>query len=123
MTARKGIDFLADITRDRRRRIEAMKLDRPQGWLRAQLAPGRTAGRLEQALRRATGDAPLNLLCEVKRASPSKGVLSEQVDPVGMAQLYQQGGAAAVSLVTEPDHFLGDPSWMDRVRPAVELPL
>lgn len=120
---RKGVDFLADIARDRRRRIDAMKLDRPEAWLQAQLAPGRDAGRLHRALRRDTPTAPLNLLCEVKRASPSKGVLNDRVDPVAMAQLYERGGAAGVSLVTEPDHFGGDPLWMDRVRPAVALPL
>jgi indole-3-glycerol phosphate synthase len=63
------------------------------------------------------------VLCEVKRASPSKGMLAPHVDPVATAKLYEAGGAAAVSLVTEPDHFGGDPEWMDRVRPAVKLPL
>ena len=123
MTAGKGVDFLADIARDRRLRIAAMKLERPEAWLRAQLRPDRAPGRLEQALRRNTPADPLQLLCEVKRASPSKGVLNAAVDPVRMARLYAHGGAAAVSLVTEPDHFQGDPRWMDLVRPAVELPL
>ena len=40
-----------------------------------------------------------------------------------MARLYEKGGAAAVSLVTEPDHFHGDPAWIDAVRPAVTLPI
>jgi indole-3-glycerol phosphate synthase len=63
------------------------------------------------------------MLCEVKRASPSKGMLRENVDPVAMAKLYEAGGASGISLVTEPDHFRGDPAWMDAVRPAVKTPL
>ena len=118
-----GTDFLARIAEDRRRRVEAMKLERPAWTLRARLGTARPDGRLERALRRGAAAAPLRLLCEVKRASPSKGVLNAGVDPVAMARLYEAGGAAAVSLVTEPDHFQGDPAWVDAVRPHVKLPL
>lgn len=118
-----GIDFLNRIAGDRRRRIEAAKLERPGHSLRASLPSGRPYGRLERALRRGGPRNPLKLLCEVKRASPSKGMLNPNVDPVAMARLYEAGGAAAISLVTEPDHFLGDPSWMDQVRPVTTLPL
>ena len=114
--------FLARIADDRRRRVAEMKLAAPAHTLRARLGPAPPAGRLERALRRGP-DGALRLLCEVKRASPSKGMLNESVDPVALARLYQAGGAAAVSLVTEPDHFLGSLEWMDRVRPSVTLPL
>jgi indole-3-glycerol phosphate synthase len=40
-----------------------------------------------------------------------------------MATLYQRAGASAISLVTEPDHFRGDPEWVDQVRPAIALPI
>jgi indole-3-glycerol phosphate synthase len=95
----------------------------PAHVLRGRLRTLEPAGRLERALRRGGPDGPLRLLCEVKRASPSKGPLREDVDPVATARLYEAGGAAAVSLVTEPDHFRGDPAWVDAVRPAVRLPL
>jgi len=83
----------------------------------------RPAGRLEYALRRGGADRPLRMLCEVKRASPSHGELHPNLDPVPMAQLYERGGAAAVSLVTEPDHFMGEPEWVDAVRPHVAIPI
>jgi indole-3-glycerol phosphate synthase len=117
-----AVDFLARIVADRRRRVEEMRSTRPEPVLRAGLVP-RPAGRLVAALRRETPAHPLRLLCEVKRASPSKGMLNATVDPVAMARLYAAGGASAISLVTEPDHFLGDPRWMEAVRPAVSLPL
>ena len=115
--------FLERIAGDRRRRIDAMAARVPAHVLRERLGSAPPAGRLERALRRGGADQPLRLLCEVKRASPSKGVLRADVDPVAMAKLYEAGGAAAVSLVTEPDHFQGEIEWVDRVRPEVNLPL
>ncbi len=118
-----GTDFLARIADDRRRRVDQARATTPAHALREHLGPSRPAGRLERALRRGGEAGALRLLCEVKRASPSKGMLNERVDPVAMAKLYAAGGAAAISLVTEPDHFLGDPEWVNRVRPEVALPL
>ena len=107
----------------RRRRIAEAQQRLPAWRLRERLGPTRPAGRLERALRRGAAAGALRLLCEIKRASPSKGELRRDLDPVAFATLYQSGGAAAISLVTEPDHFHGDVAWVDAVRPAVTLPL
>ena len=116
-------DLLARIVDDRRRRIAALQLQTPGHVLRSRLGPTRPAGRLERALRRGAAAGPMRLLCEVKRASPSKGLLNAAADPVAMARLYEAGGAAAVSIVTEPDHFGGDLAWIDAVRAATKLPI
>lgn len=116
-------DVLARIAADRRRRVAALRASAPPHVLRARLPRTEPAGRLERALRRGGPAHPLRLLCEVKHTSPSRGTLRADVDPVAMARLYAAGGASAVSLVTEPDHFHGDLAWMDAVRPAVSLPL
>jgi indole-3-glycerol phosphate synthase len=116
-------EFLGRIADDRRRRVAQMKLEVPPHELRARLAPGLANGRLERALRRGGAAGPLKLLCEIKRASPSKGLLNENLDPVALARVYAAGGAAAISIVTEPDHFRGEMEWIDRVRPVVSLPL
>src|SRR5262245_7329336 len=126
MSAITGV--LGRIADDRRRRVSEMQGLAPAHTLRARLGPIRPAGRLERPLRRgAAGNgrpsAPLKLLCEFKRASPSKGALNPTADPVAYARLYQEGGATAMSLVTEPDHFQGDLAWMEPVRAAVNLPL
>ncbi len=121
--ATRGADFLTRIADDRRRWIEAAKQRTPAWKLRERLGAVRAAGRLERALRRGGAGAPLRMLCEVKRASPSKGPLRPDVDAVAMARLYEAGGAAAVSLVTEPDYFGGDAAWVDAVRPVVRLPI
>ena len=121
--AERPADFLARIADDRRRRVEQMRAAVPAHVLRERLGLIRPAGRLERALRRGGPEGALRMLCEVKRASPSKGPLHDTVDPVATAKLYEAHGAAAVSLVTEPDHFLGDPAWVQQVRPHVALPL
>jgi len=121
-------DVLTRIADDRRRAIDALATRTPAHVLRTHLGPARPAGRLERALRRGAAAAgapapPLKLLCEFKRASPSKGVLNASADPVAYAKIYEAGGAAAISLVTEPDHFAGDLDWIAAVRAAVGLPI
>lgn len=68
------------------------------------------------------GDGP-SIIAECKRASPSAGVLREGFDAPVLAAAYARAGAAAVSVVTEQDHFLGDPGWICSVREAVALPV
>lgn len=114
--------ILERIAADRRRRIAEQSSKLPGYALRARLPATRPAGRLERALRRPAGQ-PLRLLCEIKRASPSQGLLKGDLDPAAMSRLYQQGGAAAISVVTEPDHFQGDPEWIGVVRAASTLPV
>jgi len=63
------------------------------------------------------------LIAECKKASPSAGVIRVDFDPPALATAYAAGGAAAISVVTEPDSFLGDASWIGRVREVVNLPV
>lgn len=79
------------------------------------------AGR--RSLRDALGAPGLSVIAECKHASPSAGVLREPFDPVALARAYQGAGAAAISVVTEPDFFGGDPTWLPRVRDVVRLPV
>lgn len=65
----------------------------------------------------------VRIIAEAKRRSPSAGVLREPFDPVCLARAYAAAGAAAISVVTEPDHFSGDPSWIAKVRSEVDLPV
>src|SRR5690242_8866965 len=72
------------------------------------------------ALRPAFG-GPARLIAEVKRASPSKGLLAERFDPVARARAYAAGGAAAISVLTEPDFFLGSLDDLRAVRAVVDV--
>jgi indole-3-glycerol phosphate synthase len=120
---RSAVDVLSRIADDRRKRVAEMRERVPGHLLRARLGTIRPAGRLERALRRGGPHGPLKLVCEIKRRSPSRGALHPVDDPVAIARLYQAGGATAISIVTEPDHFDGRLEWLDLVRPAVGLPL
>lgn len=63
------------------------------------------------------------MIAEVKKGSPSKGVFHERFDPLALAQSYAAGGAAALSVVTEPDFFWGRLEWVGLIRQALELPI
>ena len=63
--------------------------------------------------------AQVRLIAEVKRASPSKGLLAPQFDPVALATCYAENGAAAISVLTERDHFQGGLEHLETVKEAV----
>jgi indole-3-glycerol phosphate synthase len=65
----------------------------------------------------------VNVIAECKRRSPSRGVLAATYDPAALARLYAQGGAAAISVLTEPTFFDGSLDHLDAVRRVVRLPL
>jgi indole-3-glycerol phosphate synthase len=65
----------------------------------------------------------VNVIAECKRRSPSKGVLAAHYDPVAIARNYQEGGAAAISVLTEPTFFDGSLDHLTAVRAAVGTPL
>jgi len=65
----------------------------------------------------------LSVIAEVKRRSPSAGLIRADVDPATQALAYQRGGAAMISVLTERDHFGGSPEDFEAVRAAVRLPL
>jgi indole-3-glycerol phosphate synthase len=62
------------------------------------------------------------VIAEIKKASPSKGVLSSEFDPAAIAGLYEQGGAAALSVLTDEKHFQGSLSDLESAREAVRIP-
>jgi indole-3-glycerol phosphate synthase len=75
---------------------------------------------LKAALEATAGPA---IIAEIKRASPSKGKLGMGWDPVELAQIYQNNGAAAISVLTEVRYFKGDPDFIRQMRPLMQLPI
>lgn len=69
------------------------------------------------------GPEALSLIAEVKKASPSAGVIAPDFDPVRIAMEYEAGGAHALSILTDVEFFQGDLAYLSRIRAAVGLPL
>lgn len=65
----------------------------------------------------------INFICEVKKASPSKGLIAEDFPYVKIAQEYESAGAAAISVLTEPEYFLGRDEYLQEISKKVSVPL
>ena len=65
----------------------------------------------------------VRIIAEVKKASPSKGILKDGLDPAKLADSYTQAGACAISVVTEEDFFQGDLGWINKIRTVSNLPV
>lgn len=75
--------------------------------------------RFEKNLR----NKPISFICEVKKASPSKGIIAKDFDYTGIAKEYEKIGASAISVLTEPDYFKGDINYLNEISKNVNLPL
>jgi len=114
-------DLLRTIVASTRRIMETRRKREPLGTLELRSASASPGGwRFETAL--GVGDR-VNVIAECKRRSPSKGVLAAEYNPVTIAQQYEQGGAAAISVLTEPTFFDGGLEHLAAVRAHVALPL
>src|SRR5262252_4283059 len=92
----------------------------PLEELRVQAAPEPRP--FAEALRPHAG-GPARLVAEIKRASPSKGLIAGTFSLVAQAKAYERGGAAAISVLTEPHYFQGSLEHLRVVREAVALPV
>lgn len=72
---------------------------------------------------RALKTKDIAFVCEVKKASPSKGILDEEFPYLKIAREYEKAGAAAISVLTEPDWFLGKDEYLKEIRKAVKVPV
>lgn len=68
-------------------------------------------------------DETMNIIAEIKRASPSKGIINQGVDPVKQARAYEKSGVQAISVLTDATYFKGSLDDLKKVRQAVSLPL
>jgi indole-3-glycerol phosphate synthase len=111
--------FLEEILELKRARVEQAKKQSKIQNLKSEI-PNRPSHRLREALQ---DKNKINVIAEIKRASPSKGVINDKIDVAETARMYERGGARAISVLTEEDRFCGSLEDLKTVRANVSLPV
>jgi indole-3-glycerol phosphate synthase len=115
-------DFLSKIVEDKKQEVAAAQKRIPENRLHKEAVIPRNrrpfAKRLEQP-----GPSGVNIIAEIKRASPSKGIIRKDLDPAAYAAEYERGGAAAISVLTDRMHFQGSFEDLKTARKATTLPV
>lgn len=110
-------DFLGEIVRHKRIEVEAFKKRSPA----EASSNGKSGG--PGGFKAALSRPGLNIIAEIKKASPSRGVIAHDFNPLATARAYEKGGAAAVSVLTEEKYFQGNIGIMKEVAATVKLPV
>jgi indole-3-glycerol phosphate synthase len=112
--------ILDKIVAKKREEIAARKSAHPESELRAQLRDVQSPRDFFAPL---AADGPIKLIAEVKKASPSKGIIRADFDPVAIAQAYESAGATCLSVLTDEHFFQGHLDYLTQIRKTVNLPL
>jgi Indole-3-glycerol phosphate synthase len=113
--------ILDDIARATKIRVEKARVLVPPGQIKEQAMQCKNDSdfRFEKALKK----DGMAFICEVKKASPSKGVITEDFPCLAIAKEYEAAGADAVSVLTEPDFFQGSSDYLFQIRQVVKIPV
>jgi len=111
--------MLDKIITQKKEEVEQRKKALPLSYLQERIAQQKPPLDFATALK----DKHIQLIAEVKQASPSRGMLRPDLDPVELARIYSEGGAAAISVLTEANYFMGSIDYLTAIREVVELPL
>ncbi len=103
--------------------VEKRKKDMPLDLLGRSLSANPFAPRDVKPYLTSTKEEPIRIIAEVKKASPSKGIIKEDFDPLLIAQEYSNNGANAISVLTEPHWFKGNLEYLTQIRRYVPTPL
>ncbi len=116
-------NFLDDIIETKKGDLERLNKYYPLKELKEKVPTLKPVRDFLSAVSTKGGPDEIRIIAEVKRASPSKGVLRADFYPFEIARTYQLNGAAAVSVVTEEKHFLGRLDWLEAIKRNLKLPV
>ena len=116
-------DVLARICADKLDHVGACKAAVPPSVLEARAREASPPRGFLDRLRQVAAAEGYALICEIKKASPSKGLIREDFDPPSLARAYEAGGAACLSVLTDGPYFQGDARHLAEARAATSLPV
>jgi indole-3-glycerol phosphate synthase len=114
---------LDNILAYKRKEVDAAKVAQGVDALRARAAAQSPVRPFAEALREAVAKGRFALIAEIKRASPSKGLIRADFEPSALARAYEQGGATCLSVLTDAPSFQGRPGYLAEAREATRLPV
>lgn len=117
---KNNLMILDEIIAYKKQELADTKRAVPFSELKAKVSDAEPTRGFERALSQASG---IRLIAEVKKASPSKGVIREDFDPVEIARIYARSGADCLSVLTETKYFQGKLEYLTGIRKAVNMPL
>ena len=114
--------ILDTIVQDKKKELAEAKQKTPLETLKSRMTDFPQVRDFAGALT-APDPSSVRIIAEVKKASPSKGILCQQFDPVAIARAYGDGGAVAVSVLTEKNYFQGSLAYLRAIKEAIALPV
>src|SRR5438128_4602997 len=112
--------ILTRIIEAKQKRLQVARMRVPEAIVKNMAKTAKPVASFGQALEK---PQKVRIIAEVKKASPSKGVLKADLDAAALAATYTEAGACAISVVTEEDFFQGDLSWISKIRHTSPLPV